>query len=154
MTGVAHRLVVDVAGAPQQRGGQGTQAARGVEGLVLDAVQRKGFVAFQCGHAGQLSVDDGLARIAVFVDEPLGAPRQVVAQTVGGIARQCADPHPQVQQGVEAARERVADDADEAGRQAALRHEHAARLVGERLDRMRAGDVFGEVEVMHAGLGT
>ena len=55
---------------------------------------------------------------------------------------------------IEAFGEVVADDGDEAGRQAALRNEGSLGRLSQRAHAPCVGDVFGEVEVVHARLGS
>ena len=75
------------------------------------------------------------------------------------MARQRAYPQMQVPQRVKPANKIVAQDTDEAGCQAALRHQHAARVYGHRANGFCAANVFGEVKVVntfvraHAGDG-
>ncbi len=99
----------------------------------------------------RLAVADGLAGVAVLVDQAVHAPGQVVLQRIGGKSRQRADPHLDVVQRVEALRQVVGDDADEARRQAALRHEGGGCAVGQLLDGAGGGHVLGQVEVVAAG---
>jgi hypothetical protein len=131
---------------------QRAQAAAGVEGLVLGAVQAEVLQAFERQHLERLAVADGLAGVAVLVDQAVHAPGQVVLERVGGKGRQRADAHLHVVQGVEALGQVVGHDADEARRQAALRHEGGARAVGQLLDGAGGGHVLGQVEVVAAGL--
>ena len=49
---------------------------------------------------------------------------------------------------LEALRQVVGDDRDEAGRQPALRDEGDGGIGGQRLDRGRAGDVLGQIEIV------
>src|SRR6218665_3901850 len=153
VAGIADRLVVDLPGLAGQRFGECAQAAGGVESLVLDTVEHEILQPPQRRHRGAQAVDDGFAGVAVFVDEALGAPGQVVAQRALRVARQRSDAQAQAVQALETARQVVAHDADEARRQAALGHQHAAGPGGQRADGLGAWHVFGQVEIMHARLG-
>ena len=99
------------------------------------------------------AVDDRLARVDVLVDQAVHRPGEVVLQRVGRKLRQRAHAHVQPLERVEAARQRLAGDADEAGRQPALRHEGGARALGERADGVRRVEVLGQVEVVGAAGG-
>jgi hypothetical protein len=99
----------------------------------------------------QLAVHDGLAGFAVLVDDPVGAPGEVVVERIGGEFRQSTDPHAHVVEGFEARGDVARDDGDETRCETALGDERRGRAHGEFLHRARAGDIFGEVEIMRAG---
>ena len=65
-----------------------------------------------------------------------------------GKFRQRADAHLDVAHVVEALRQVVRDDADEARRETALRHERVIGVVGDRADRVGGAHVLGQVEVV------
>ena len=150
MARVAHRLVVEVVDLAVEGLAQRAKAARGVERLVGHAIERERLDLLQRQRFAHAPVDDRLARIAVFVDEAVGAPRQVVLERVGGIDRQRAHAHLHVAQRVERPRHRVRDDRDEPGRQPALRNQRRPRIHRERLHPPRALHVLGEVEIVRA----
>ena len=125
VAGIADGAVVQRAHLALQRLGQRAEPAGGVEGLVGDAVEREFLALLQRRHLDQLAFDDRLAGLAIFVDDAVGAPGQIVVQRVGRVLRQRADAHAHAFQRVEAAGEIVGDDRDEARRQAALRNEGA-----------------------------
>ena len=80
VAGVAHRFVVQRLHPALERFAQGAQAARGVEGFVLGAVEREMLQPFKRQHFDDGAVADGLARVAVFVDEAVHTPGQVVLE--------------------------------------------------------------------------
>jgi hypothetical protein len=109
---------------------------------------------FQRGQFHAPTVDDGFARVAVFVDQPLGAPRQVVLECVARIARQRAHAHPQIEKfaaaAQEALREVVANHADETRREPTLGHQHGTRTPPQFANHPGGGHILGQVEVVHA----
>jgi hypothetical protein len=136
---VAHALVVERAHAAGQRLAQRAQAAAGVEGLVLGAVQAEVLQPLQRQQLDRLPVVDRLAGVAVLVDQPVHAPGQVVLQRVGRERGQRAHAHLHLVHLVEALRQVVRDDAHEARRQPALRHEGRGRALGQaRISRVAA----------------
>src|SRR5574340_214919 len=152
VAGVAHAFVIERAHPAGERLAQRPQPARGVERLVLDAVEREMLEPLERQRFDTPAVVDRLAGMAVLVDQAVDAPRQVVFQRIGRERRQRTDAHLQLMQFVEAAREVVRDDADEAGGEPALRHERGRCALGECLDRARGRDVLGEVEIVAADL--
>ena len=136
---------------PVERLAQGAEAARGVEGLVAGAVEGEFLELLHRRDLAQLPVDDRLAALDVLVDDPVRAPGQVVGERVGGILRQRADAQANGVELVEAARDVVRRDGDEAGREAALRNEGRRGAFGQFLDHAGGRHVLGEVEVVHAG---
>ena len=98
-----------------------------------------------------------LAGIAVLVDQTVGAPRQVVAERIDRILRQRAHAHVHIAQILEPLRHVGGKDRNEPGRETALGDESGVRTLGDCPDRVRGGDVLGEVEVVGAcsasGLG-
>ena len=154
MTGVAHRLVVEIAHLALQGVAQRAQPARGVEGLVLDAIEREMLESFQRLHRLQLALVQGLAGVAVLIDQAVDAPGEVVFQLIGRKLGQRADAHLDVVNHIERLRQRMCRDADEAGREPALRHEGDVRVVGlfgELRDGLGGIHIFGEIEVVRAG---
>ena len=79
---VADGLVVEVRELAEQALAQGAQAARGVEGLIRHAIQGKLLTLGQRRHLAQHAFNDGFARLAVLVDDAVGAPGQVVVERV------------------------------------------------------------------------
>jgi hypothetical protein len=71
----------------------------------------------------ELAAVDGLAGVAVLVDQAVHRPGQVVLELVRREGGQRADAHLHVAHLVELLGQVVGDDADEARRQPALRHE-------------------------------
>ncbi len=151
MARIADGAVVEVAHLASQGLAQGAEAARGVEGLIGDAVEGEFLQLFQRRGLTQLAIDDGFAGFAIFVDDPVRAPGQIVVQGVGGETRQGADAHAHVLQGVEILGQVVGDDGDEAGRQAALGDEGGLGVDGQLLDPAGRGHVLGQVQIVGAG---
>ena len=158
MTGVANGLVIHLPGLARQRFGECAQPARSIESLVLDPIQRKGFQPFQRRHRGAHAIHNGFTGVAIFVDQPLGAPRQVVAQGSLRVARQGTHAHAQCVQRVKARSQILPHDADEPRGQPALGHQHTLRrttrpaLYRQAADGVGALHVFRQVKVMHACL--
>ena len=148
VAGIADGAVVEVADLAFEGVAQRAEPAGGVERLVGDAVERELLLLLQRRHLAAGSVHDRLARLAVFVDDAVGAPGQVVVERVRGILRQRADPQLDAVERLEALRHVEGDDGDEARREAALRDEGHGRVGGQRHDLARAGDILGEVEVV------
>ena len=123
----------------------------GIECLVQNPVERELLQLLERLRFAQLTVDDGLAGLAVLVDDPVRAPGQIVIQGIGWEFRQGADTHPHVVQLIETRGQVAGHDGDEAGRQAALGNESRARARRELLHRAGAGDVLGQIQVMGAG---
>ena len=69
------------------------------------------------------------------------------------VARQRAHAHFQVVQLVKTLGQVVAHNANKTGRQAALRHQHAASLFGQFADGVGGLHVFRQIKIMHAQLG-
>ena len=82
MARIAHRFIVQIAYRAFQCFAQGTDAARGGKGFIVDAVEGKAFQPFQRQYFAPGAFVDNLARIAIFIDQALGAPGQVVAERV------------------------------------------------------------------------
>mmetsp|Transcript_23198 Transcript_23198/g.54795 ORF Transcript_23198/g.54795 Transcript_23198/m.54795 type:complete len:524 (+) Transcript_23198:3704-5275(+) len=152
VAGVAHGLVVEVAHLARPGLAQRAQAAGGVEGLVLGAVQAEMLQAFQRQGRDELAAVDGFAGVAVLVDQAVDRPGQVVLELVGREGRQRTDAHLHIAHFVELAGQVVGDDADEARRQAALRHEGGLGALGHLHDGLGGGHVLGQVEVVAAAL--
>ncbi|MFT3788002.1 MAG: hypothetical protein QM770_17830 [Tepidisphaeraceae bacterium] len=107
---IANRFVVEVLHLARERFGQRADATRGVEGFVVHAVEAEGFVAFQWQHFQQLAAAHGFARVAVFVDQAVRAPREVVLHLVGGEDGQGTDAQADFVQFVEVFGEMVGCD--------------------------------------------
>jgi hypothetical protein len=149
---VADSLVVQLADAAFKRFAQRAEAAAGVEGLVADPVERELLVAFQRKHLDAAAFVDGVAGVAVLVDESVRTPGEVVLEGPGGELRQGADPHVDAIGLIDSRGEMIGDDRDEARRQTALRHEDlpGPGLLGDGADAAGGFDVFGEIEVAGA----
>ena len=93
MADVANRFVVQLADPAGQRVAQRAQPAAGVERLVAHAVEREVLQPFERQHVDPPAVVNRLARIAVFVDQAVGRPGEVVLQLAGRKLRQRADAH-------------------------------------------------------------
>ncbi len=78
VAGVAHGLVIEVPNPPFEGLAQGADAPCGGERLVAYAVEREMFEAFEWQDVDAAAVVDRLARIAVFIDQPVSRPCQVV----------------------------------------------------------------------------
>ena len=148
VAGVANGLVIEVADFAGERLGKGAQPARRVEGFELLGIERERLVAFERLQRCCQLVHDRFARVAVFVDDAVDAPGEVVAQAVGGMAREGAHAKAQVVQLVEAAGHVSAQHADHARREAALGHQRGAGVCRDGPNRLRRRDVLGQVEIM------
>ncbi len=156
MAGIADRAVVQRPHAAFQRFAQRAEPARGVEGFIGHAVERKLFALLHRRDMGQPAFDDRLAGLDIFVDNPVRAPGQIVVERVGGILRQRADPHAHAVERLEPGRKVAGDDGDEARRQTALGDEggRGAALGGLGSQSLHAPGRFhilGQVEIMDAG---
>src|SRR5215469_5854581 len=100
--------------------GERSEPARGVERLVTHAVDLDLLQALERCYLDEAPVADGLAGIAVLVDEPLGRPGERVLQYVVRLLRQRADPQLHGSQLVELRHELRGGDTYESGRQPAL----------------------------------
>ena len=151
MAGIADGAVIEVANLAGESLAQSTEAARGVEGLIQNAVERELFEFLERLCFTQLAVDDGFAGFAVLVDDAVGAPGEIVVERVRRKLRQCADSHAHILQRIEARGQVARHDGDEPGGQSALRNECGAGAFGELLHRARAGHILGQIQVMSAG---
>ena len=151
MARIAHGLVVEVFDLAFERVAQGAEAARSVERLIFRAVQRERLDFFQRGHFAAAAVTDRFAGVAIFVDQSVRRPGEIVFERVVGEHRQGSHAHLDFPQLLELAREIVGHNRDEARRQSALRNEGGLGAMGELLDQPRGFDVFGQVEVMRPG---
>ena len=149
--GIADGAVVEIAHLARQRLAQRAETAGGVERLVQNAVERELLELLERLSLAQLTVDDGLAGLAILVDDPVGAPGEVVIEGIGGEFRQGADAHAHVLQLVETRGQIAGHDGDEARREAALGNERGAGARRQLLDGAGAGDVLGQVEIVGAG---
>ena len=150
MPRVAHAFVVEAAHFAFKRLAQRAQAARCVEGFVFHPVQRKMLQALQRQHGRHLALVDGLAGVAIFIDQAVNTPGQVVLQRITRERGQCAHPHFDFVQRIKLLRQMVRDDTDEARRQATLRHESRLCVVGQRHDGLGRRYVFGQIKIMAA----
>jgi hypothetical protein len=150
---IADGAVVEVLHPALQRFAQRADAAGGVEGLVGDAIEGELFALLEWRRVDEFTVGDLLAGFAVFVDDAVRTPGEIVIQGIGGVLRQGADAQPHVLQRIEAFRQVVADNGDESRRQPALRNERRLRGRGQCAHAPGVGDVLGEIEVVHAGHG-
>ena len=89
-----------------------------------------------------------IARIAVFVDQPVGAPGEVVFKRVHRVLGQGADAHMDVAQALETPGDIVRDDRDESGGKPTLGNEGGGRAVGNASDRNCRLDILGQIEIM------
>ena len=154
MADVADGLVVQLADLAGERIAQRAQAAAGVERLVAHAVEREVLEPFERQQLDPPAVVDRFARIAVFVDQAVGGPGEIVLQLAGGKLRQRADAHLHRFDALEPVDQVVGDDRDETRRQAALRHEDlpVGGALGDFADEVARGDVLGQIEVTGARL--
>jgi hypothetical protein len=95
-----------------------------------------------------LPLQTNFARVAVFVNEAVDRPRDVVAQDIGWVERECADAHLDGLNITEPRRRVRAEDADEPGRKAALRHQRHVGRRADVLDERRGRDILGQVEIV------
>ena len=152
MTRVTHGLVVHALHARTVGVRERAEATRGVEGLVRRTVDLDFLQALERGDLDGPPIDDGLAGVAVLVDQALGGPGERILEDVVRMLGQRAHTQLDAAQLVEMSDQRVGGDADEAGRQPALRHECALGALGERTHGARHGDILGEVEVVRVRL--
>ncbi|KVK62828.1 hypothetical protein L905_20755 [Agrobacterium sp. TS43] len=150
MAGVTDGAVIHGPHLAFQRGAERAEAARGVERLVGNAVERKFLTFLQRRNGGKPAFDDRFAGLDIFVDQPVRAPGEVVVERIGRILRQSADAHPHAVQLVELGGKIGGDDGDEAGGEAALRDERRLGRFCQSLDLAGGFDVFGEIEIMRA----
>ena len=151
MARVADRAVVEIAHAASQRVAQGADAAGSVEGLVGHAVEREFLALLQRRHSAQLAIGDHFTGLAVLVDDPIGAPREVVVERIGGKLRQCADAQAYFLKLLEVTCQIVADDRDEPRSQAALGNKRGRRCLSQFFDAAGGSHILGQIEVVHAG---
>src|ERR1700722_15120150 len=133
MAGIADGAVIEVPYPARQSLAYGTEATGSVEGLVESPCDRKLPELLERLRLAALAVDDGLARLAILVDDAVRAPGQVVVERVGRKFRQRADAHAHVLQLVEMRREVARDDGDEARGETALGNECRGGARGELL---------------------
>ena len=124
--GITDGAVVEIAHLARQGLAERAEAARRIEGLVQDAVERELLELLERLGLAPLAVDDGLAGLAVLVDDAVRAPGQVVIEGVRRKLRQRAHAHAHILQLVEVRGQIARDDGDEAGREAALGDEGRA----------------------------
>ena len=96
-----------------------------------------------------------LARVAVFVDQAIGRPGEIVFHLIGRELRQRADAQPHLVKRSKLPRQMMRRDGDESRRQAALRHEDLPlpRLDGDLPNQPGGFDVFGQIEIAQPHLG-
>ena len=80
------------------------EPARGIEGLVVVAVEREMLELLERWHLLEFALTIALAGVEVFVDEPVGAQVRLYLRRVGRKLGQCADAHMHIVQGVETGR--------------------------------------------------
>ena len=124
------------------------ESARRVERFVTPAVDFDLLEPFQRQHVRFLAVDDSLAQVAVFVDQPVGRPGQRILQHVVRMLGQRADPEFHRAQLVEMLDQLVGRNRDETGRQATLWRKYAVRACGELAHGLGDRDVLGQVEIV------
>jgi len=143
VAGITHGLVVQAVDLTGEGFAEGAEAAGGVETFVGDAVEGQCALAF--------AVVDDFAGIAIFVDEAVGGPGEIVVEVVGGKLRQSANAHMDVAQTVELFGQVVGDDLDVAGGKTAMGHESDLCAVGDGAHGLGGFDIFGEVKIVGAG---
>ncbi len=131
VAGIARCLVVQVIDLAFQRFAQCAQAAGGVERLVFHAIERELLEFFERRNFDAHAVADGFARVAIFVDQAIGRPGEIVFQRIVRKHRQRADAHLHVAQLVEFLCKIVSHDGNESRRQSALRNEGSVGAFGE-----------------------
>ena len=152
VTRIADGLVVHRLDVRPVRLGERAQAAGGVEGLVQGAVELDLLEPLERGELDQPALADRLAGVAVFVDQAVGRPGEGVLEYVVRMLGQGADPQLHRAQFVEVGDELRGGDADEPGREPALRHEGLLRADRDGAHRARHFHVLGQVEVVRARL--
>src|SRR6516165_3396919 len=85
---VADGLVVEVSDPTLERLAKCSQATRRIEGLVSHAVQRELLPLLQWWNITEFSINDGFAGLAIFVDNAVSAPGQIVVQCIRRISGQ------------------------------------------------------------------
>ena len=131
-----------------------TRTADGIEGLVIDSIEREMLQPLEREDLDELAIVDSLAGVPVFVDQPVSRPGQVVFHLVGRKQRQGTDPQADFIQFLELAGEVIRCDRYEARRQTALRHEDlpGTGFNGQVFDGAGGGNIFAQIEVTQAGL--
>ena len=91
-----HGLVVEILNFTLQRFAQRTKSARSVESLKFNAVNLHVLKLLQRRNCYKVPVLNGLARLAIFIDQALGAPSEIIFHGVVGKARQGAHAQTQI----------------------------------------------------------
>jgi hypothetical protein len=90
---VRARLIVKFTYAPGKRFTHSCYSAGGIEGLVLDAINRHAFEPVKWQRRNAAALVQCFATLTLFVDQARGAPTQVVFHLVTGGQGQGAHPH-------------------------------------------------------------
>ena len=149
MPAIANRLVIQRPHIPPQRFAQRANPAGCVERLVIHAIERKMLQPLQRQHLQHLPLMNRLAWIAIFIDQPIRGPGEVVLHLIGRKLRQRANPQSHLFEPLKSLRQVIGRDGDESRRQTALRHENppARGMLGDLADRLGRRHVFGQIKV-------
>src|SRR4051812_36763433 len=151
MAGIANRAVIESTDFPFQGVAKRPEPARGVERFVGYTIKRKLLPLFQRRHLAARAINDRFARLAVFVDDAIRAPGQVVVERVRRVLRERADPQLDAVENLKALRHVKTHDRHETWSEPTLRRESGAGTGGELSHAARACDILGQVEIMSAG---
>lgn len=151
MAGIPHGLVIEIVDLAEHGVAHGAKAAGRREGFELDAADIDGLMPFHRRDELAHTALDDLTVVQIFVDDALRRPVEGVAEQSGRMLRQSADAHADRPAAIEAIGQACADDADETGRQAALRRHQAARRLRQLDNEIGCGNVFGQIEIMNTG---
>jgi len=151
MARIANRAVIESADLPLEGVAKGPDAARSVECLVGNTIDRKFLPLLQRRHLAAHAIHDRFASLAVFVDDAIRAPGQVVIDGVGGILRKRPDPQSDSVEHVETLRHVEGHDGHEARSEPALRDEGCVSIGGELPHTACAHDILRQVEIMGTG---
>ena len=154
MARIADRLVVHVPDLAPQRVGQRGTAARGLEGLQAPEGRRK-FKGFKLAHARDgrdMAVPYHDAGLDILVDQSLHREDDHVVQRRFRIQGQAADAQAQALAAIHPGRQVVAQQARQAGRQAAVGDDrHAGRRGRRALRELRGHDIVVAAQVQEVG---
>src|SRR5215469_4867631 len=148
MARIANRAVIESADPPFEGVTKGPDAARSVERLVGNAIDRKFLPLLQRRHLAAHAIHDRFASLAVFVDDAIRAPGQVVIDGVGRILRKRPDPQSDSVEYLETLRHVEGHDGHEAKSEPALRDEGSVSIGGELLHMVYAHHSLCQVEMM------
>src|SRR5262249_36252607 len=143
--------VIESTDPPFEGVAKGPDAARSVERLVRNAIDRKFLALLQRRHLAAHAIHDRFASLAVFVDDAIRAPGQVVVDGVGGILRKRPNPQSDSVEHLEALRHVEGHDGHEAWSEAALRDERSASIGGELPYTACAHHILRQVKIMGTG---